>query len=149
MGQMTGSSQGISKPATCLDYLVTAGIPQLCAKQSLHHAPAACLSPLPAPTAGDGEGQNEMNASMGYLRQYLNAWRDNAGSVRVFFPDNIVSSRQAGGDGAVQRIPLHAISSSICMVRVQPAADSLQASQRQGQPLTEHNASCLLTDTAS
>jgi hypothetical protein len=38
-----------------------------------------------------------MNASMGYLRQYLNAWRDNAGSVRVFFPDNIVSSssRQA------------------------------------------------------
>lgn len=38
--------------------------------------------------AGDGEGQNEMNLSMDYLRQYLNAWRDNAANVRVFFPDN-------------------------------------------------------------
>jgi hypothetical protein len=37
-----------------------------------------------------------MNQSMGYLRQYLNAWRDNAASVRVFFPDNIVSSRMPG-----------------------------------------------------
>jgi hypothetical protein len=40
---------------------------------------------------GDGDGQNEMNWSMGYLRQYLNAFQDQAAGIRVFFPDNIVS----------------------------------------------------------
>lgn len=25
---------------------------------------------------------------MGYLRQFLNAWRDQADTTRVFFPDN-------------------------------------------------------------
>lgn len=32
---------------------------------------------------GDGDGQNEMNWSMGYLRQYLNAWQDQAAGIRV------------------------------------------------------------------
>lgn len=40
---------------------------------------------------GDGDGQNEMNWSMGYLRRFLNAFQDQAASIRVFFPDNIVS----------------------------------------------------------
>jgi hypothetical protein len=38
---------------------------------------------------GDGDGQNEMNWSMGYLRQYLNAWSDQAAGIRVYFPDNV------------------------------------------------------------
>lgn len=46
---------------------------------------------------GDGDGQNEMNWSMGYLRQYLNAFQDQADSIRVFFPDNIVSVYTARG----------------------------------------------------
>lgn len=36
---------------------------------------------------GDGEGQNEMNASMDYLRKTLVAFQDQASSIRVFFPD--------------------------------------------------------------
>jgi len=39
--------------------------------------------------AGDGEGQNEMNLSMGYLKDFLVAWRTEAEGVRVFFPDNV------------------------------------------------------------
>ncbi|EFJ41431.1 hypothetical protein VOLCADRAFT_107711 [Volvox carteri f. nagariensis] len=39
--------------------------------------------------SGDGEGQNEMNASMGFLRQFLGAFRSRAASTRVFFPDNV------------------------------------------------------------
>lgn len=27
-------------------------------------------------------------SNMGYLRQFLNAWRDQADTTRVFFPDN-------------------------------------------------------------
>eukprot|EP00879_Flechtneria_rotunda_P006345 GHRR01006669.1.p1 GENE.GHRR01006669.1~~GHRR01006669.1.p1 ORF type:complete len:315 (+),score=91.74 GHRR01006669.1:319-1263(+) len=38
---------------------------------------------------GDGDGQNEMNWSMGYLKKFLAAFSDEAESVRVFFPDNI------------------------------------------------------------
>ncbi|KXZ45439.1 hypothetical protein GPECTOR_54g179 [Gonium pectorale] len=39
--------------------------------------------------SGDGEGQNEMNASMGFLRQFLGGFRSRAASTRVFFPDNV------------------------------------------------------------
>eukprot|EP00198_Chlamydomonas_reinhardtii_P009381 XP_001698718.1 predicted protein [Chlamydomonas reinhardtii] len=39
--------------------------------------------------SGDGEGQNEMNASMGYLRTFLGGFRSRAASTRVFFPDNV------------------------------------------------------------
>ena len=38
---------------------------------------------------GDGEGQNEMNASMDYLRKTLVAFQDRADRVRVFFPDQM------------------------------------------------------------
>ncbi|KAG1676213.1 hypothetical protein FOA52_006430 [Chlamydomonas sp. UWO 241] len=38
--------------------------------------------------AGDGEGQNEMNGTMKYLRKFLTAFSDQAESTRVFFPDN-------------------------------------------------------------
>ncbi|GAX83064.1 hypothetical protein CEUSTIGMA_g10490.t1 [Chlamydomonas eustigma] len=37
---------------------------------------------------GDGEGQTEMNACMGYLRQFMNAWRQEASTTRIFFPDS-------------------------------------------------------------
>ncbi|KAG2451997.1 hypothetical protein HYH02_003039 [Chlamydomonas schloesseri] len=39
--------------------------------------------------SGDGEGQNEMNASMGYLKTFLGGFRSRAASTRVFFPDNV------------------------------------------------------------
>eukprot|EP00798_Chlamydomonas_sp_ICE-L_P010012 gene10012-7898_t len=40
--------------------------------------------------AGDGEGQNEMNDSMTYLRSYVSAFRNDPGSdaTRVYFPDS-------------------------------------------------------------
>lgn len=38
---------------------------------------------------GDGEGQNEMNNSMDYLRKFLNAFRDDAATIRIFFPDDV------------------------------------------------------------
>lgn len=41
---------------------------------------------------GDGDGQNEMNWSMNYLKKYLNAFPEDASAIRVFFPDNIVSN---------------------------------------------------------
>ena len=37
---------------------------------------------------GDGEGQNEMNANLKMMRQFLNAWRSESEGVRIFFPDN-------------------------------------------------------------
>mmetsp|Transcript_3177 Transcript_3177/g.5445 ORF Transcript_3177/g.5445 Transcript_3177/m.5445 type:complete len:319 (-) Transcript_3177:275-1231(-) len=37
---------------------------------------------------GDGEGVNEMNASMGFLRQWLGAFREQAGQLRIFWPDD-------------------------------------------------------------
>lgn len=40
---------------------------------------------LPATHAGDGEGMNEMNASMGFMRQFLSAFRDNAETIRIFW----------------------------------------------------------------
>lgn len=40
---------------------------------------------------GDGDGQNEMNWSMNYLRKFLNSFQEEASSIRVFFPDNTVS----------------------------------------------------------
>ena len=50
--------------------------------------------------SGDGEGQNEMNLSMGYLKDFLVAWRTEAEGVRVFFPDNVV------GGGRSASVPL-------------------------------------------
>lgn len=41
-----------------------------------------------AAAQGDSDGQNEMNLCMGYLRQFLRAFADTAGSTRVFFPDS-------------------------------------------------------------
>ncbi|KIY93042.1 hypothetical protein MNEG_14921 [Monoraphidium neglectum] len=38
---------------------------------------------------GDGEGQNEMNASMDLLRKTLVAFQDKADNIRVFFPDQM------------------------------------------------------------
>lgn len=38
--------------------------------------------------SGDGEGQNEMNLSMDYIRRFLSAFRDKQEAVRVFFPDS-------------------------------------------------------------
>jgi hypothetical protein len=38
---------------------------------------------------GDGEGQNEMNASMELMRKALVAFQDRAPSIRVFFPDQM------------------------------------------------------------
>jgi len=40
-----------------------------------------------ASVQGDGEGMNEMNASMGFLRQLLSAFRDQAPGIRIFWPD--------------------------------------------------------------
>lgn len=37
---------------------------------------------------GDGEGQTEMNANLGFLRQFMNAWRSEQETTRIFFPDN-------------------------------------------------------------
>ncbi|KAG2426666.1 hypothetical protein HXX76_012977 [Chlamydomonas incerta] len=39
--------------------------------------------------SGDGEGQNEMNASMGYLKTFLGGFRSRAATTRIFFPDNV------------------------------------------------------------
>ncbi|GIL78471.1 hypothetical protein Vretimale_17031 [Volvox reticuliferus] len=47
--------------------------------------------------SGDGEGQNEMNASMGFLRQFLGAFRSRAATTRVFFPDNVELSVARSG----------------------------------------------------
>jgi hypothetical protein len=41
-----------------------------------------------APLPPCNTGQNEMNACMKYLRQFLNSFREEAASTRVFFPDN-------------------------------------------------------------
>ena len=42
--------------------------------------------------------------SMGYLRQFMNAWRDEASTTRIFFPDNgelaIAQSGQTPDPGA-------------------------------------------------
>jgi hypothetical protein len=53
---------------------------------------------------GDGEGQNEMNLSMGYLKDYLTAWRAEADGVRIFFPDNVVSLRLEEWVAVVERL---------------------------------------------
>ena len=37
--------------------------------------------------SGDGEGQNEMTYSMGYLRQFCRSFQQNAATTRIFFPD--------------------------------------------------------------
>lgn len=47
--------------------------------------PSTTLSSSP----GDGEGQNEMNASMEYLKQFLGGFRSRAATTRIFFPDNV------------------------------------------------------------
>ena len=44
----------------------------------------------PAACAGDGEGANEMNFSLGFLRQYLRIFQDRAAATRIFFPDEKV-----------------------------------------------------------
>lgn len=44
--------------------------------------------------AGDGDGQNEMNWSMNYLKKFLNTFQDDAAAIRVFFPDNMVRPLQ-------------------------------------------------------
>lgn len=41
-----------------------------------------------AACTGDGEGVNEMTASLRYLRQFLRAWQSQASTTRVFFPDD-------------------------------------------------------------
>lgn len=41
-------------------------------------------------SAGDGEGQNEMTYSLGYLRQFCRSFQQNAASTRIFFPDKKV-----------------------------------------------------------
>ncbi|PNH10484.1 hypothetical protein TSOC_002810, partial [Tetrabaena socialis] len=59
--------------------------------------------------SGDGEGQNEMNASMGFLRQFLTGFRSRAATTRVFFPDNVelaVAQRGQTEDPAAGRKPL-------------------------------------------
>lgn len=43
--------------------------------------PALTLSAV----SGDGEGMNEMNLSMQYLRTFLGQFRDNAPGIRVFW----------------------------------------------------------------
>ena len=40
--------------------------------------------------AGDAEGANEMSYSMGFLRQFCRIFQDQAGSTRIFFPDDKV-----------------------------------------------------------
>eukprot|EP00878_Enallax_costatus_P006467 GHUV01006779.1.p1 GENE.GHUV01006779.1~~GHUV01006779.1.p1 ORF type:complete len:312 (+),score=85.97 GHUV01006779.1:437-1372(+) len=42
-----------------------------------------------AAAQGDGDGQNEMNWSMSYLKNYLNGFQEDASAIRVFFPDNM------------------------------------------------------------
>lgn len=37
--------------------------------------------------SGDGEGQNEMTYSMGYLRQFCRSFQQDAATTRIFFPD--------------------------------------------------------------
>lgn len=44
----------------------------------------------PTACAGDGEGANEMNLSLGFLRQYLRIFQDRAAATRIFFPDEKV-----------------------------------------------------------
>ncbi len=34
---------------------------------------------------GDSDGGSEMNSTMGYMRQFLGAFRDQASSVRIFW----------------------------------------------------------------
>ncbi|KAK9844343.1 hypothetical protein WJX74_001039 [Apatococcus lobatus] len=38
--------------------------------------------------SGDAEGANEMSYSMGFLRQFCRIFQDQAGSTRIFFPDD-------------------------------------------------------------
>ena len=48
------------------------------------------LTILQAVYAGDAEGANEMSYSMGFLRQFCRIFQDQAGSTRIFFPDDKV-----------------------------------------------------------
>ncbi len=43
---------------------------------------------MPTLAALSSLAQNETNANLSFLRQYLNAWRPAASTTRVFFPDN-------------------------------------------------------------
>ncbi len=40
--------------------------------------------------AGDAEGANEMSYSMSFLRQFCRIFQDQAGTTRIFFPDDKV-----------------------------------------------------------
>ncbi|KAJ9521690.1 hypothetical protein QJQ45_015380 [Haematococcus lacustris] len=57
-----------------------------------------------ASVSGDGEGVNEMNASMRYLRAFLSAFKDSAAAVRIFWPDSqeldVAVTGQTGDPGA-------------------------------------------------
>ncbi len=57
-----------------------------------------------ASSQGDGEGQNEMNASMDYLRKTLVGFQDQAATTRVFFPDQqeLVGGGADGGTWLLQ-----------------------------------------------
>ena len=44
--------------------------------------------------AGDAEGANEMSYSMGFLRQFCRIFQHQAGSTRIFFPDDKARTEQ-------------------------------------------------------
>ncbi len=46
------------------------------------------LAPLPALLPSSDTFSSLHRSCMSYLRQFMNAWRDNAATTRIFFPDN-------------------------------------------------------------
>lgn len=71
-------------PACCFDACIRANCKQRKSAKAAEPGTATQFPPLLAPA---GEGANEMTYSLQYMRQFLRALQQQAGSTRIFFPD--------------------------------------------------------------